>query len=231
MVYFKVRADSLSEVAALIGNVIVAFDANVAAVDSTVGRTVDATWVGEDADKFGENWASFVAMSGQVRLALTGLQQGLISADSSYTRTESGVGGSFKGGRQGLVAVKNASGGLGSRVASGEEKAEDMAEFFGRDYAGDNEVEQFGGGMLGPRKSGGQATGGGSGDTDGDGDDDSIGTGVFRLGADGEPAVTPDSLQAFAESGETPAASTADPGTPAASTIDAGTDHDGEDRG
>lgn len=231
MVYFKVRADSLSEVAALIGNVIVAFDANIAAVDSTVGRTVDATWVGEDADKFGENWASFVAMSGQVRLALTGLQQGLISADSSYTRTESGIGGSFKGGRQGLVAVKNASGGLGSRVASGEEKAEDMAEFFGRDYAGDNEVEQFGGGMLGPRKSGGQATGGGSGDTDGDGDDDSIGTGVFRLGADGEPAVAPDSIQAFSESGETPAASAAEPGTPAASTTDAGTDHDGEDRG
>ena len=141
------------------------------------------------------------------------------------------MGGSFKGGRQGLVAVKNASGGLGSRVASGEEKAEDMAEFFGRDYAGDDEVEQFGGGMLGPRKSGGQATGGGSGDTDGDGDDDSIGTGVFRLGADGEPAATPDSIQAFSESGETPAASAADPGTPAASTTDAGTDHDGDDRG
>lgn len=219
MVYFKVRADSLSEVAALIGNVIVAFDANVAAVDSTVARTVDATWVGEDADKFGENWATFVALSGQVRLALTGLQQGLISADGSYTRTESGVGGSFKGGRQGLVAVKNASGGLGSRVASGEEKAEDMAEFFGRDYAGDNEVEQFGGGMLGPRTSGGQATGGGSGDTDGDGDDDSIGTGVFRLGADGEPAAASEQILAASESGD---ASTATSGE---------TETDGEDRG
>ncbi|SIN92978.1 WXG100 family type VII secretion target [Agromyces cerinus] len=218
MVYFKVRADSLSEVAALIGNVIVAFDANLAAVDGTVTRTVDATWVGEDADKFGENWATFVALSGQVRLALTGLQQGLISADGSYTRTESGVGGSFKGGRQGLVAVKNASGGLSSRVSSGEEKAEDMAEFFGRDYAGDDEVEQFGGGMLGPRKSGGQATGGGSGDTDGDGDDDSIGTGVFRLGADGEPAVAPEQVLGAPDSGD-------------ASAPDAATTDGEEDRG
>ncbi|MEV1131383.1 WXG100 family type VII secretion target [Agromyces sp. NPDC049794] len=190
MVYFKVRADSLSEVAALIGTVVATFDSNLASADQAVTRVAGTTWVGEDAEKFGENWGSFMALAGQVRLALTGLQQGLIAADGSYTRTEAGVGGSFTGGRQGLVAVRSASGGLGKRVATGEERAEDMAEFFGRDYAGDDEVERFGGGMLGSRKSG-QASGGGSGDTDGDGDDDSIGTGVFRLGPDGEPLVQP----------------------------------------
>lgn len=187
MVYFKVRADSLSEVAALIGNVIVTFDSNLASADSVVSRMAGTSWVGEDAEKFGENWDSFLTMASQVRLALTALQQGLVAADGTYTRTETSLGGSFRQGSQGLVTVRNASAGLGKRVASGEEKAEDMAEFFGRDYAGDDEVEQFGGGVLGPRTATGQATGGGKGDTDGDGDDDSIGEGVFRLGADGEP--------------------------------------------
>ncbi len=193
MVYFKVRADSLSEVATLIGNVVATFDSNLASADQVVTRMAGTTWIGEDAEKFGENWDTFMALAGQVRLALTGLQAGLISADGSYTRTEAGVGGSFRGGRQGLVSMKNATGGLGKRIASGEEKAEDMAEFFGRDYAGDDEVERFGGGALGARKTG-QASGGGSGDTDGDGDDDSIGTGVFRLGADGEPMVGVDAV-------------------------------------
>ncbi|WP_350349138.1 WXG100 family type VII secretion target [Agromyces sp. G08B096] len=187
MVYFKVRADSLSEVAALIGNVIVTFDSNLASADGVVGRVAGTTWVGEDAEKFGENWASFMTMASQVRLALTALQQGLIAADGTYTRTETSLRGSFRQGSQGLVTVRSSSAGLGKRVSSGEEKAEDMAEFFGRDYAGDDEVEQFGGGMLGRRTAAGQATGGGSGDSDGDGDDDSIGQGVFRLGADGEP--------------------------------------------
>lgn len=200
MVYFKVRADSLSEVAALIGTVVATFDSNLASADQVVTRMAGTTWVGEDAEKFGENWDTFMTLAGQVRLALTGLQQGLVAADGSYTSTEAGVGGSFRGGRQGLVAMRNATGGLGKRVASGEEKAEDMAEFFGRDYAGDNEVEQFGGGVLGARRSG-QATGGGPGDTDGDGDDDSIGTGVFRLGADGEPFVAVEAVASAESSG------------------------------
>jgi len=225
MVYFKVRADSLSEVAALIGNVVATFDSNLASADGVVTRMAGTSWVGEDAEKFGENWDTFMTLAGQVRLALTGLQHGLIAADNSYTRTESGVGGSFRGQRQGLVAVKNATGGLGKRVASGEEKAEDMAEFFGRDYAGDDEVEQFGGGMLGPRK-GGQVTGGGSGDTDGDGDDDSIGTGVFRLGPDGEPFVAAEPVASFeAESGDSGDGGIAREGSASADAVD------GDDRG
>ena len=184
MVYFKVRSDSLSEVAALIGNVVATFDSNLASADGVVTRMVDSTWVGEDAEKFGENWSGFMVLAGQVRLALTGLQQGLIAADGSYTQNESGVQRGFTGRSQSVIAMKNAAGGLGNRVAVGEERAEDMAEFFGRDYAGDDEVERFGGGALGPRKTSGQATGGGSGDTDGDGDDDSIGEGPFRAGDD-----------------------------------------------
>jgi WXG100 family type VII secretion target len=197
MVYFKVRADSLSDVAGRIGTVIATFDANLAGVSSTVTSMAQTTWRGLDADKFAEEWANFETQAALVRQALATLQMKLISADGSYTRTEGGVKSSFNGAAPTVAAVKKASSPLSTRVASGEEKAEDMAEFFGRDYAGDDEVEQFGGGMVGRRGGGGQATGGGPGDSDGDGDDDQIGNGVFRLGADGEPLVTPEPLVAF----------------------------------
>lgn len=190
MVQFRVRASALSEVAALLGTVLSTFDTNLSTVDAQVKRTVDVTWRGEDADSFSEGWATFMTTAGFVRQSLAALQAGLIAADGSYTQNESGVQRSFTGRAPALAAMRSGTSNLGKRVADGEEKAEDMAEFFGRDYAGDNEVEQFGGGLVGSRKTG-QATGGGSGDSDRDGDDDSIGEGVFRLGADGEPAITP----------------------------------------
>ncbi|WP_127794263.1 WXG100 family type VII secretion target [Agromyces sp. LHK192] len=195
MVYFKVRADSLSDVAGRIGTVIATFDANLAGVSSTVTSMAQTTWRGLDADKFAEEWANFETQAALVRQALSTLQMKLIAADGSYTRTETGVRTSFNGAAPTVAAVRRSSDPLGKRVASGEEKAEDMAEFFGRDYAGDDEVEQFGGGMLGPRKSSGQATGGGSGDTDGDGDDDGIGEGVFRLDAVGESLGLPEAFE------------------------------------
>ncbi|WP_394552988.1 WXG100 family type VII secretion target [Agromyces sp. MMS24-JH15] len=182
MVSFKVRADRLSEVASLIGTAVATFDSHLAEVDRAVGRTVNATWVGEDADKFDENWATFQQIAGQVRLALTQLQHGLVAADTTYTSTEAGIGKGFAQGSQGFVSVRSNVGGLGKRVAGGEERAEDMAEFFGRDYAGDAEVEHFGGGALGVRAGTGQATGGGSKDSDHDGDDDQIGVGPYLSG-------------------------------------------------
>jgi hypothetical protein len=180
MVAFKVRAAALSEVAALLGTVISTFDTNLSTVDGVVKRTVDVSWVGEDADSFNEGWTTFMTTAGFVRQSLAALQAGLIAADGSYTQNETGVQRSFTGRAPSIAAMRSASGALGSRVAEGEERAEDMAEFFGRDYAGDNEVEQFGG--LAARASGGPTKKGpADGDTDGDGDDDSIGTGPFLI--------------------------------------------------
>lgn len=176
MVQFRVRAESLAEVAGLLGSVIATFDGNISSVDSQVQNALQ-NWKGDDAESFRQNWSRFVALSEQVRLSLTGLQNGLISAGVSYDTTESGL-------RQGMAQTVPSVQGLRKHavqfeegVARGEARAEDMAEFFGRDYAGDDEVERFGGGALGGSK--GRYTGGGSGDTDGDGDDDSIGTTPF----------------------------------------------------
>jgi hypothetical protein len=189
VVSFRVRATALSEVAALLGTVLSTFDTNLSTVDSQVKRTVDVTWKGDDAESFAEGWATFMTTAGFVRQSLAALQSGLIAADGSYTQNESGVQRTFNGRAPSVAAMRSNSGKLGASVERGEERAEDMAEFFGRDYAGDGEAELYGGGMLGARKSSGQATGGGAGDSDRDGDDDSIGEGVFRVGEDGEPAL------------------------------------------
>ncbi|WP_221584808.1 WXG100 family type VII secretion target [Microbacterium sp. G2-8] len=176
MVQFRVRATSLNEVAGLLGNVLATFDGNVAAVDSTVRSTL-STWKGDDATELEANWQSFVTLSETVRMSLTNLQTGLIGASQGYTTTEGGVRQSMAQTTPSVQALRKHAVKFEEGVATGEARAEDMAEFFGRDYAGDGETEKFGGGAV--RGPGGRYTGGGAGDTDGDGDDDSIGTGPF----------------------------------------------------
>lgn len=182
MVSFKVRASALSEVAALLGTVLSTFDTNLSTVDAQVKGTVDVTWRGEDADSFNEGWATFMSTAGFVRQSLAALQAGLIAADGSYTTNESSTQRSFTGRAPSVGAIRANSGQLGSKVQRGEDRAEDMAEFYGRDYAGDDEVERFGG-VIG-RPGAGQQTKGGPADTDDDGDDDSIGEGPFLIADD-----------------------------------------------
>src|SRR5690606_5635 len=133
MVTFRVRASSLSEVASLLGTVVATFDANLSAVDSHVKRTVDVSWRGEDADSFGEGWATFLATSAAVRQSLVALQTGLIAADGSYTQTEAGVQRTFAGRVGAVRSVGASTRSVNSRVDTGEERAELIEEFFGRD--------------------------------------------------------------------------------------------------
>lgn len=184
MVSFKVRAAALSEVAALLGTVLSTFDTNLSTVDAQVKGTVDVTWRGEDADSFNEGWATFMSTAGFVRQSLAALQAGLIAADGSYTTNESSTQRSFTGRAPSVGAIRANSGQLGSKVQRGEDRAEDMAEFYGRDYAGDDEAERFGG-VIG-RPGAAQQTKGGpaDNDSDGDGDDDSIGEGPFLIADD-----------------------------------------------
>lgn len=183
MVAFRVRATALSEVAALLGTVLSTFDTNLSTVDAQVKGTVDVTWRGEDADSFNEGWTTFMSTAGFVRQSLAALQAGLIAADGSYTTNESNTQRSFTGRAPSVAAIKANSGQLGSKVQRGEDRAEDMAEFYGRDYAGDDEVEQFGG-ILGRPSAGQQSKGPADTDTDDDGDDDSVGEGPFLIADD-----------------------------------------------
>jgi len=201
MVHFRVRAESLTEVAALLGNVVATFDGNVSAVNSQVQNTLNG-WKGDDADSFRTNWQTFMSLSESVRLALTGLQGGLVSAAAGYDTTEGGVRRSMTGNIAGVSAIRKNAVQFEAGVQRGEARAEDMAEFFGRDYAGDNEVEQFGGAVTARGAAGKNGTVRDT-DTDGDGDDDSIGTGPFLSAASVDALYGEDAPDAgFAENDE-----------------------------
>ncbi|MGW9112070.1 WXG100 family type VII secretion target [Microbacterium sp. NPDC055683] len=176
MVQFRVRAESLAEVAGLLGSVIATFDGHVSGADAQVQNALQ-NWKGADADSFQQNWTRFVALSEQVRLALTGLQGGLVAAGAGYDTTEAGLRKAMTQTIPTMQGLRKHAVQFEEGVARGEARAEDMAEFFGRDYAGDDEVERFGGGAVTGSK--GRYSGGGAGDTDGDGDDDGIGTTPF----------------------------------------------------
>lgn len=165
MVSFRVRASSLSEVAALLGTVIATFDTNVSTVDGHVNRTVGSTWVGEDADKFEEDWTTFLVATAAVRQSLTALQNGLIAADGSYTQNESGVQRSFTGRIGSVQGVRKAAGAVGRRVDTGEERAELIEEFF------DEQEEERAAALVGGtgvRAAGGQQNGSAPEDEDED---------------------------------------------------------------
>ncbi|MDR5698424.1 WXG100 family type VII secretion target [Agromyces aerolatus] len=185
MVSFRVRAAALSEVSALLGTVLSTFDTNLSTVDAQVKGTVDVTWRGEDADSFAEGWATFMSTAGFVRQSLASLQAGLIAADGSYTTNESSTQRSFTGRVQSVASIKATSGSLGAKVSRGEERADDIAEFFGRDEEGGGSAA-FLGGALG-RPSAGQQS---KGPADGD-DADAEGTDGAEAGsADGGSGET-----------------------------------------
>jgi WXG100 family type VII secretion target len=109
MVQFRVRAESLEEVARLMQAVITTFDAHVGAVDAKVNSVVDASWRGADADTFRQGWQQFDAASAEVRTALTGLSLALQNAAMAYNTTEGAIDRSVKpnsGGASAALGVK-----------------------------------------------------------------------------------------------------------------------------
>lgn len=97
MVEFRVRAQSLGEVAAQLQSVVTTFDAQVAEAASVVSSVSGASWQGDDADTFLEAWTEWQAGAVVVRAALTSLATKLVSAQSGYLGTEGGLSGRFGG--------------------------------------------------------------------------------------------------------------------------------------
>lgn len=176
MVHFFVRTESLVEVAGQLGSAIAVFDGNMSAVESQVSGA-HSSWRGDDEESFYENWRTFTGLAASVRFALTALQMGLMAAASGYDSTELGIRKGMNVARPNVLAIRKYAKAYSKVVRYGEARAEDMAEFFGRDYAGDREQERFGGGAV--RGAGGRYSGGGNKDTDGDGDGDGISSGPF----------------------------------------------------
>lgn len=100
MVQFRVRAQSLGEVAGHLQTAIAVFDGHVAQVDGVVGGVVQTSWRGEDADKFAEYWQQWHAQADAVRLSLSTLATLLAAAEGTYTTTESSLTGAASRERQ-----------------------------------------------------------------------------------------------------------------------------------
>ncbi|WP_207454269.1 WXG100 family type VII secretion target [Herbiconiux sp. SYSU D00978] len=126
MVQFRVRAASLGEVAAQLQTVVGVFDGNVASVRSAVAGTVNASWIGEDADRFAEEWAAWEAQAALVRAALTGLAAQLTAAEGSYTSTETGLSGGFASRRSANGGAVDSTAAVAASVLVGQGRADSI---------------------------------------------------------------------------------------------------------
>jgi uncharacterized protein YukE len=108
MVQFRVRAESLGEVAGLLQTVIATFDAHVAETDAAVTSVAGKSWKGDDSEMLEQIWTSWQASATGVRQTLEGLAIALRSAEGGYNTTESGLTGAFTQ-NQGRTNAKAAS--------------------------------------------------------------------------------------------------------------------------
>jgi len=95
MVQYRVRTESLGEVANLLQSVVSTFDAHVAETNSVVRSVVDSSWEGEDATLFDTNWQEFQASATALRTVLASLATRLQAAEGGYGTTETGLSGGF----------------------------------------------------------------------------------------------------------------------------------------
>ena len=123
MVSFRVRAESLGEVASHLQTVIAVFDAAAAQANTSVNGVVNASWQGEDADYFAEQWVSWNATALTVRTALTSLASQLVAAEASYTTNESGLTGGFVQRRQANQQAVTDGELVSDRIETGQELA------------------------------------------------------------------------------------------------------------
>jgi WXG100 family type VII secretion target len=150
MVSFRVRATSLGEVAANLQTVVAVFDAACNQANSSVRGVVNASWQGEDADNFDQQWTQWNATALTVRTSLVALAAQLTAAEGSYTTTESGLGSGFIQRRQANQASVDAS----ERVSDSVEEGQDRA-----DASESRRLAGAGGGFATVAKGGGSGQG------------------------------------------------------------------------
>jgi WXG100 family type VII secretion target len=117
MVQYRVRTESLGEVANLLQSVVSTFDAHVSETDSVVRSVVDSSWEGEDATLFDTNWQEFQASAVALRAVLSSLAGRLQAAEGGYGSTETGLSGGFSE-SAGAMAVRPAAASAGLSAAA-----------------------------------------------------------------------------------------------------------------
>lgn len=129
MVQFKVRVESLSDVASLLDGACTMFDGNVSSVDETVSRVVSSGWNGDDSDAFQASWAEWRGQAAALRATLSGLAAQLVAAGGQYSSTDSGLGSGFVQERSSVGSVSQGiAGGVGRTVTAGLAASEPTEE-------------------------------------------------------------------------------------------------------
>ncbi|WP_144711520.1 WXG100 family type VII secretion target [Curtobacterium pusillum] len=95
MVQYRVRPESLGEVAQMLRTVITTFDGHLSETDAAVRTVVDTAWKGEDATAFETTWTDFQADAVLLRGVLESLAVRLVAAESAYHGNETALGAAF----------------------------------------------------------------------------------------------------------------------------------------
>ncbi|WP_186317578.1 WXG100 family type VII secretion target [Curtobacterium sp. 9128] len=125
MVQYRVRPESLGEVAQMLRSVVATFDGHISETDAAVRNVVDTAWKGEDATAFHTTWGEFQAGATLLRGVLESLAVRLVSAETAYHGNETALGGAFADTRSQLTpqAAREKSG-LTDRVSADEQRAD-----------------------------------------------------------------------------------------------------------
>lgn len=119
MTAFRVRAESLGEVAALLDQVLSTFEQHVAAVQTTVTAVTAASWIGDDSTDFQEKWEKFTTQATGLGAVLSGLSAQLKGGEGTYNVTEAGLNGGFASRRSEDALVVQAVGAVSTNVGDG----------------------------------------------------------------------------------------------------------------
>lgn len=124
MVQYRVRPESLGEVAQMLRTVVATFDGHLADTDAAVRAVIDTAWKGEDATAFDTTWTDFQADAVLLRGVLESLAIRLVAAESAYSGNETALGGAFTDTRSQLASAGSTDRpGLSGRETAAEQQA------------------------------------------------------------------------------------------------------------
>lgn len=143
MAQYRVRTETLGQVAQTLQSVVTTFESQVGSTNSHVQSVVDVLWKGEDAATFQKSWTDFQAGSAALAATLRDLAERLRQAGVSYELNETGLSGNFLEneqvvpvrrieGTEGATSTPDAQGGGNVVVTSGVTAGNGNADESGR---------------------------------------------------------------------------------------------------
>ncbi|MFJ3379120.1 WXG100 family type VII secretion target [Curtobacterium sp. NPDC090217] len=116
MAQYRVRTETLGQVAQTLQSVVTTFESQVGSTNSHVQSVVDVIWKGEDAATFQRSWTDFQAGSAALAATLRDLAERLRQAGASYELNETGLSGNFLENKH-VVPVRKIDGAAGETTA------------------------------------------------------------------------------------------------------------------